>query len=236
MREVCARPMLSVRALRNNEGLPHAEHSATTLGATGQTSSTSWDRSPRRARLTNVRHGVGRGEGVGGGTPRRPVLVVMGVSGSGKTTVGRSLAARTGWGFLDADDLHSPDAVARMAAGTPLTDADRWPWLARVADWIAARYRLGEPGVVACSALKRAYRDLLRQADPDLRFVYLRATPDQIAERLSRRDHHFFPPVLAAAQFTDLEEPGVDESTIIVPLGQTPDASVDAILTQVFAQ
>jgi carbohydrate kinase (thermoresistant glucokinase family) len=161
------------------------------------------------------------------------VIVVMGVSGSGKTTVGKALADRTGWNFLDADDLHSPEAVALMGTGVPLTDADRWPWLARVAEWIAERRRRGEPGVIACSALKRAYRDLLRQADPDLRFAYLRATPDQIAERLARRERHFFPPALAAAQFADLEEPGVDESVIVVPLGQTPAAGVDAILTRI---
>ncbi len=171
-----------------------------------------------------------------GEAPRPPVIVVMGVSGCGKTTVGKALADRTGWKFLDADDLHSPEAVAQMVMGVPLTDADRWPWLARVAEWIAARRRLGEPGVIACSALKRAYRDRLRQADPDLRFAYLRATPDQIAERLARRERHFFPPALAAAQFSDLEEPGADESAIIVPLGQTPDASVEAILTQASAQ
>jgi carbohydrate kinase (thermoresistant glucokinase family) len=154
----------------------------------------------------------------------------MGVSGSGKTTVGRTLAERANWPFLDADDLHSPDAVARMAAGTPLTDRDRSPWLARVAEWIAARRRAGEPGVVACSALKRRYRDRLREADPGLRVVYLQAHPDQIADRLSQRTRHFFPPMLLATQFADLEEPDPDEAAIIIPLGQTPEMDVEAIL------
>jgi gluconokinase len=159
-----------------------------------------------------------------------PVLVVMGVSGSGKSTVGRLLASGAGWAFLDADDLHSPDAVARMAAGTALTDADRWPWLARIADWIAARDAAGEPGVVACSSLKRAYRDRLRTASPELRLVYLQASPEQIGDRLMGRTGHFFPHALGRAQFADLEEPGPDERPIIVPFGQTPDQQAEIIL------
>jgi carbohydrate kinase (thermoresistant glucokinase family) len=159
-----------------------------------------------------------------------PVLLVMGVSASGKTTVGRTLAERTGWPFLDADDLHSPEAVARMAAGKPLTDAERWPWLDRIAAWIAARRAAGEPGVVACSALKRSYRDRLRVADPDLRLVYLRASREQIADRLNHRTGHFFPPVLAWAQFDDLEDPDPDERAITVPMGRSTDDEVDEVL------
>ncbi len=158
-----------------------------------------------------------------------PVLVVMGVSGSGKTTLGRSLARRTGWAFLDADDLHSPESIERMASGLPLDDEARWPWLDRVAAWIAERGP-DEPGIVACSALKRTYRDRLRSARPDLRFVYLRATPEQIADRLAARTGHFFPQALMAAQFADLQEPGPDEDAIIVPIGQTPHMEVDAVL------
>jgi gluconokinase len=154
----------------------------------------------------------------------------MGVSGSGKTTVGQTLADRTGWPFLDADEMHSAEAVERMAAGIPLTDADRWPWLGRVAAWIEERRAAGEPGVVACSALKRVYRDRLREADPHLRVVYLRAERAQIAERLSHRTGHFFPPILAWAQFDDLDEPGPDEAPIIVPMGRTPGDEVGAIL------
>jgi carbohydrate kinase (thermoresistant glucokinase family) len=158
------------------------------------------------------------------------VLVVMGVSGSGKSTMGRALAGRTGWQFLDADDLHSPEALAHMSAGIPLTDDDRWPWLDRIATWIGARQLAGEPGIVACSALKRRYRDRLRRANPALRFVYLHARPDQIAERLTHRPEHFFPPVLMDAQFDDLEEPGPDETAVTIPIGQSPGAQVDAVL------
>lgn len=156
--------------------------------------------------------------------------MVMGVSASGKTTLGRLLAQRMGWPFLDADDVHSPEAVARMAAGIPLTDADRWPWLDRVAAWITERRATDEPGIVACSALKRAYRDRLRAADPGLRLVYLRAEREQIADRLKRRTGHFFPPILAWAQFDALEEPGPDEKPIIVPMGQSPEDAVDTIV------
>jgi gluconokinase len=159
-----------------------------------------------------------------------PVLVVMGVSGSGKTTVGLALAARTGWAFLDADDLHSPDAVERMATGVPLTDEERWPWLDRVAEWIAARHASGEPAIVACSALKRTYRDRLRVADPDLRLVYLRAERQQIDQRLTRRIRHFFPQQLVASQFADLEEPGPDEGAITIPIGRTAGEQAEVVL------
>jgi len=160
----------------------------------------------------------------------------MGVSGSGKTTVGREVARRTGWPFLDADDMHSPEAVARMVAGTPLTDEDRWPWLSRISEWIAARHQAGEPGVIACSALKRRYRDRLREAHPELRFAYLQARPEQIADRLARRRRHFFPTTLVDAQFADLEEPGPDEAAIVVPIGQTPDADAEAVLSALAVQ
>jgi carbohydrate kinase (thermoresistant glucokinase family) len=154
----------------------------------------------------------------------------MGVSGCGKSTVGRLLAQRAGWPFLDADDMHSTESIAKMAAGTPLTDADRGPWLAQVAAWIAERRAAGESGVVACSALKRAYRDVLRQADPDLRLVYLESDISTITARLAARVGHFFPPSLLTAQFADLDEPGPDEHPIIVPIGQTPMAEVDDVL------
>ena len=154
----------------------------------------------------------------------------MGVSGCGKSTVGRLLAERTGWPFLDADDLHSAENIARMATGTPLTDADRVPWLAQVAEWIAERRAAGESAVVACSALKRAYRDLLRQADPELRIIYLQSDRGIISARLSRRVGHFFPPGLLDAQFADLDEPGPDEHPITVPIGQTPSAEVEDVL------
>jgi gluconokinase len=163
----------------------------------------------------------------------QPVVVVMGVSGCGKTTIGLLLSERTGWPFLDADTLHSAANIAKMHIGTPLTDEDRWPWLADVADWIAARYGAGEPGIVACSALKRSYRDRLREADPELRLAYLRTDPQTLHERLSHRVGHFFPQTLLNAQLTDLEHPTADEHPIIVPSGQSPDEQVDAILAAV---
>jgi gluconokinase len=156
-----------------------------------------------------------------------PVLV-MGVSGSGKTTVGRLLAHRTGWPFLDADDLHPPRNLAKMRDGVPLTDADRWPWLAEVAQWIAQHANAG--CVVACSALKRAYRDLMREADPDMRLVYLTGRREDIIERINRRAGHFFPHTLVASQFADLEPPTPDEDPIIVPIGRTPGDEVDAVV------
>jgi carbohydrate kinase (thermoresistant glucokinase family) len=151
----------------------------------------------------------------------------MGVSASGKTTVGRLLAERTGWRFLDADDLHPPDNVAKMQAGIPLTDADRWPWLDLIADWI--RQQAGKDAVVGCSALKRAYRDRLREADPRMKVVYLQAEQDEIVARIRHRLGHFFPISLVAAQFADLEPPTPDERPIIVPIGPSPAEQVDAI-------
>lgn len=157
-------------------------------------------------------------------------VVVMGVSGCGKTTVGMLLADRTGWPFLDADSLHPATSVAKMARGEPLTDADRWPWLDDVAAWIAARREADEPGIVGCSALKRSYRDRLRRADPDLRFAYLGGDRAILVERLAQRHGHFFPTRLLDSQFSDLEPPTADERPINVQIGQSPGAVVDAIL------
>ena len=164
------------------------------------------------------------------GTSNR--VLVMGVSGCGKTTVGRLLATRLDWPFLDADDLHPPANVAKMASGIPLTDADRAPWLGMVAAWIAERRAAGEPGVVACSALKRAYRDTLRAADPELRLVFLEGERELLAERLAHRHGHFFPQRLLTAQLEDLEEPTPDENPIAVPIGLKPDEIVDEIVAQ----
>jgi gluconokinase len=158
------------------------------------------------------------------------VVLLMGVSGSGKSTVGTALAARTGWRFLDADALHSPASVAKMAAGTPLTDEDREPWLDAVCAWIAARREAGESAIVGCSALKRAYRDLLRRGDPDLCVVYLKGDRDRLESRLTRRRDHFFPAALLDAQLADLEEPGPDEDAHIVHIGGSVADTVDAVV------
>jgi gluconokinase len=155
------------------------------------------------------------------------VLVVMGVSGSGKSTLAVELAARLGWDFAEGDDLHSPANVAKMAAGHPLTDADRAPWLAAVAAWIDAELAAERSGVITCSALKRRYRDRLRR--PGVRFVYLDVAPDELARRLQRRAGHFMPAGLLASQLADLEPPGPDEAAVAVHPGRAGSA-VDQVL------
>lgn len=159
-----------------------------------------------------------------------PVVLVMGVSGCGKSTVGSLLAQLAGWPFLDADVLHSPANVAKMRSGHPLTDEDRRPWLERVADWIGEHAAAGAPGVVACSALTRAYRDVLRRDDPDLRIVYLSGPRELLVQRLADRDGHFFPESLLDSQLELLEPPGPDEHPIVVQIGQSPADVVDTIL------
>jgi gluconokinase len=163
-------------------------------------------------------------------------MVLMGVSGSGKTTIGHLLSARTGWQFLDADDLHPASNVVKMQAGIPLTDDDRWPWLRQVAIWIRGQAQAGHAGIVGCSALKRSYRDLLRGADPSLRFVYLRGDGDLLMGRQNRRLGHFCPRDLLDTQLETLEEPGPEEHPIIVPIGQSSDRQVEAILAGLTGQ
>jgi gluconokinase len=158
------------------------------------------------------------------------VIVVMGVSGSGKTTVGTLLAARLGWPYAEADDLHSPENIAKMASGHPLTDADRRPWLEAIAGWIDSRAAAGGSGVVTCSALKRSYRDFLRGNRHTVRIVYLAGSRDVIARRLTGRQGHFFTAELLDSQFADLEPPTPDEAVISVPIDRPADQIVDAIL------
>ena len=130
----------------------------------------------------------------------------MGVSGSGKSVVGQALAADLGWPFFDADDFHPEANVAKMAAGTPLTDADRWPWLDRLASMMAAIDERGENAVLACSALRQAYRDRI-SAGRRFRFVHLSGDQDTIAARIATRSHRYMPPSLLASQFATLEPP-----------------------------
>ncbi len=143
-----------------------------------------------------------------------PLVVVMGVSGCGKTTIGAGLAERLGIPFLDGDDLHPAANTAKMAAGIPLDDDDRWPWLDRVGDALARARGAGV--VIACSALKRRYRDALRAHAPEVVFVHLAAPKEVVVERIAARTGHFMPAALLDSQYADLEPPGQDERCITV--------------------
>jgi carbohydrate kinase (thermoresistant glucokinase family) len=156
------------------------------------------------------------------------VLLLLGVSGSGKTTVGALLAGRLGWPYAEADAFHSAANVAKMAAGHPLTDEDRWPWLRAIRAWIDGQLAHGERGVVTCSALKRAYRDVLR--GPGVQLIYLRGARDRIAERMASRQGHFFKPAMLDSQFAALEEPSPDEGVITISVEGTPVDIADAIV------
>ena len=158
------------------------------------------------------------------------VVVVMGVSGSGKSTVGALLAARLQWHFADADWFHPAANVDKMHAGIALTDEDRWPWLQAIAAWIDELRRAGRHGVLACSALKRRYRDVLIGDRVDVRLVYLKGDEALIARRIATRHEHFMPPTLLHSQFEALEEPGPDENPIIASIAPAPRAIADQIL------
>lgn len=165
--------------------------------------------------------------------PDVTALVVMGVAGSGKSTVGALLAERLGWPFRDADEFHPPANVAKMSAGTPLTDEDRWPWLAAIGEWIDARRAAGGHCVVTCSALKRVYRDRLIGGREGVRLVYLEGSQDLIAARMKARLDHFMPPALLASQFAALEPPTEDEFPIRLAIEGTPEDMVEALLAQI---
>jgi gluconokinase len=159
-------------------------------------------------------------------------LVLMGVSGSGKSTVADRLAARLGWRYEDGDKFHPPANVAKMSAGHPLTDDDRWPWLQAIADEIDRTCKAGERAVVACSALKRAYRDVLVHGRNDVRIVFLNGTQELIATRLAARKGHFMPPGLLTSQFKTLEPPQPVEHPITVSIDAPVEAIVDDIIRQ----
>ena len=153
------------------------------------------------------------------------IALLMGVCGCGKTTVGEALAQALGWRFIDADDLHPPSNVAKMASGVPLTDADRWPWYERISSELQNATAAGQHAVLACSALKRAYRARLARG-VDLRVVYLKGDAATIEPRLASRRGHFMPVSLLASQYATLEEPG---EAIVVDIAQPVAAQVAAI-------
>jgi gluconokinase len=156
----------------------------------------------------------------------------MGVSGSGKSTIGEKLAERLGWRYEDGDRFHPASNVAKMSAGQPLTDEDRWPWLQAIANEIDRVCKAGERAVIACSALKRAYRDILVHGRNDIRIIYLKGTEQLIASRLAQRKGHFMPPGLLASQFATLEPPEASEPAVTVSI----DAPVEAIIEDILRQ
>ncbi|MEU6645448.1 gluconokinase [Saccharomonospora sp. NPDC046836] len=157
-------------------------------------------------------------------------LVVMGVSGAGKTTVAQLLAERLGWRMAEADEFHPQANIDKMSAGVPLTDADRAPWLRTIRDWISERAAAGENTVVTCSALKRSYRDILREASARVRFVFLSGSAEVVGTRLADRTGHFMPPSLLDSQFGDLEPLASDEDGITVDVAGTPGRIADSVI------
>jgi gluconokinase len=160
------------------------------------------------------------------------IIVVMGVSGSGKSTIAAMLAIRLHWSYEDADWFHPPANVEKMHSGKLLTDEDRWPWLNAIAAWIDATRRVGGHATIACSALKRTYRDILVGDRRDVRIVYLRGERELIAHRMTLRHGHFMPPSLLESQFATLQEPGVDEHPIVVSIDARPHEIVDTVIAR----
>lgn len=160
------------------------------------------------------------------------VILVMGVTGSGKSTIAAMLADRLHWMYEDGDWLHPPANIEKMRRGIPLTDEDRRPWLHAIAARIDAIRREGHHAVIACSALKRAYRDILIGDRPDVRLVFLKGDRDLVARRLAARDGHFMPPSLLESQFATLVEPGADERPIVVSIEAHPREMIEPIVAK----
>ena len=154
------------------------------------------------------------------------IVVVMGVSGSGKTTIGTTLAKRLGYSFLDGDDWHPPENVAKMSAGTPLTDEDRWPWLDRLNAELRAREARSESAVLACSALKQAYRDRLARGLIHWKLVFLHASFELLSKRIAERKHRYMPASLLQSQLATLEPPA---QAIVIDVAQPIERSVETI-------
>jgi gluconokinase len=165
----------------------------------------------------------------------KDLYVVMGVAGSGKSLIGAALAYALSIAFVDGDDLHSPENVERMASGIPLTDENRAGWLRTIAGRIREAKAAGTGIVVACSALKRSYRDFLRAEVGNLRFIFLTGPRELIAKRLAHRPGHFMPPSLLDSQLATLEEPGPDEDVLICDITKSPDAIVSDLVDRLSA-
>jgi len=149
-------------------------------------------------------------------SPAPDVVIVMGVSGSGKSTVAKGISTVMGWEFAEGDAFHSEANVAKMHGGQPLTDDDRWPWLESIGDWISGKEAAGESAVVTCSALRRVYRDLLRRGRPHVRFLHVEAPSDLIHDRMEHRPGHYMPASLLPSQLATLEPLGADEPGVSV--------------------
>jgi len=163
---------------------------------------------------------------------REPVkhVVVMGVSGVGKTTIAKGISTLMGWTFAEGDAFHSEANVAKMHDGHPLTDEDRWPWLRSIGDWMSAEIAEGRSAVVTCSALRRAYRDVLREGRPEVTFCHLAADKDLVDDRLSHREGHFMPSSLLPSQYATLEPLEPDEPGVTVPVaGPVPEVLARAM-------
>ena len=157
------------------------------------------------------------------------IIVLMGVSGCGKTTIGTNLVRRLNWEYQEGDALHPQKNIVKMSEGIPLNDDDRKPWIARIADWIETRCIAGRDGVISCSALKEVYRQTIRGTQTDLQFVYLRGSRELLSDRLAYRKDHFMPPNLLESQLELLEEPSIDEQTMVVTIDSTPEKIVQKI-------
>lgn len=160
------------------------------------------------------------------------IVVLAGIAGSGKTTVGGVLASKLGWTFADGDAFHPPGNVEKMSAGLPLTDADRWPWLQAIGSWMDERIAAGESAVVACSALKRSYRDVLLGGRDQVRLVFLSISHEDDEARLLARRGHFFPEHLLSSQFATLELPEPDERVLVLANRGTPEQTAGHIIAE----
>lgn len=160
------------------------------------------------------------------------VLLLMGVAGCGKSTIGQRLSRRLGWEFRDADSFHPPANIEKMSSGAPLTDEDRWPWLDAISAWIDEHMKAGTPAIVSCSALKKAYRARIIGERSAVQLVYLKGSKNLIGDRMARRKNHFMPTTLLDSQFTTLEEPGPAEKPLVVNVTLPPNRIVDQIISR----